>query len=169
MQRFWQYNPHKYRLARCELAILFSIQFSLIWHLLHYEATHSFESNTSPGLPCFGNFFKYLTRSSSASCQMRFLPWNVLTRNGPTCNDSIQCRPTKNAVNRYVLVISWMRLSHSNVSLYFHCVNSVRIVTCISVAKQRLGKQASIIDKLFSMESAPRLLLCNGSVNPLQQ
>jgi hypothetical protein len=34
-----------------------------------------------------------------------------------------------------------------------------------SVAKQRLGKQTSTIEKVFSMGSVPRPLLCNGSVN----
>jgi hypothetical protein len=33
------------------------------------------------------------------------------------------------------------------------------------VTKQQLGKQTSIIDRLFSMGSTPRPLLYNGSVN----
>jgi hypothetical protein len=36
------------------------------------------------------------------------------------------------------------------------------IVTWIPTAKQRLGKHASTIERLFSMISAPRPLLCNG-------
>jgi hypothetical protein len=43
------------------------------------------------------------------------------------------------------------------------------IVTCIPIAKQRFGKQASIIEILFSIGSAPQPLLCNGSVNTLQK
>jgi hypothetical protein len=38
-------------------------------------------------------------------------------------------------------------------------------VMCIAVAKKRLGKQTSTTERLFSMESAPWPLLCNGSVN----
>jgi hypothetical protein len=33
------------------------------------------------------------------------------------------------------------------------------------IARQRLGKHASTIERLFSMWSAPRPLLCNGAVN----
>jgi hypothetical protein len=36
-------------------------------------------------------------------------------------------------------------------------------------AKQRLGKQASVIEILFSMGSALLQLMCNGSVNAFQQ
>jgi hypothetical protein len=40
----------------------------------------------------------------------------------------------------------------------------------LGVARQRLGKQTSTIERLFSMRSAPRSLLCNDEVNtPLQQ
>jgi hypothetical protein len=39
------------------------------------------------------------------------------------------------------------------------------IVTCIPIARQRLGKHASTIKRLLSMWSAPRPLLCNGAVN----
>jgi hypothetical protein len=39
----------------------------------------------------------------------------------------------------------------------------------LSVAKQRLGKQTSTIEGLFSMGSAPRPLLCSGSVNTFKQ
>jgi hypothetical protein len=38
-----------------------------------------------------------------------------------------------------------------------------------SVAKQRLSKQTSTIERLFSMGSAPRQLLRNGLVNTFQQ
>jgi hypothetical protein len=38
------------------------------------------------------------------------------------------------------------------------------IVTCIAIARQRLGKHASKVERLFSMWSAPRKLLCNGAV-----
>jgi hypothetical protein len=38
-----------------------------------------------------------------------------------------------------------------------------------NVAKQQLGKRTSTIERLFSMGSAPRPLLCNGSVNKFQQ
>jgi hypothetical protein len=38
-----------------------------------------------------------------------------------------------------------------------------------SVAKQWLGKETSTTERLFSMGSAPRPLLCNGSVNTFQQ
>jgi hypothetical protein len=41
------------------------------------------------------------------------------------------------------------------------------ISTCIPIAKKRVGKQISTTE--FSMSSVPRLLLCNGSVNTLQQ
>jgi hypothetical protein len=41
----------------------------------------------------------------------------------------------------------------------------IYIVTCTSVARQRLGKHASAIERLFSMWSAPRQLLCNGAIN----
>jgi hypothetical protein len=39
----------------------------------------------------------------------------------------------------------------------------------MSVTKQRPGKQNSTIEILFSMGSALRQLLCNGSVNTFQQ
>jgi hypothetical protein len=39
----------------------------------------------------------------------------------------------------------------------------------LSIAKQRLGKQTSTIEKMFSMGSAPRPLLCSGSINMFQQ
>jgi hypothetical protein len=42
------------------------------------------------------------------------------------------------------------------------------IVTCIPIARQRLGKHASKTERLFSMWSAPRPLLCNGAVNTLK-
>jgi hypothetical protein len=45
----------------------------------------------------------------------------------------------------------------------------VNTVTCMAIAKQRLGKEASTTNRLFSMGSAPRSLLCNGSVNMFQQ
>jgi hypothetical protein len=38
-----------------------------------------------------------------------------------------------------------------------------------SVAKQRLGKQISTIERLFSVGSATRPLLCSGSVKTFQQ
>jgi hypothetical protein len=38
-----------------------------------------------------------------------------------------------------------------------------------SVAKERLGKQTSATERLFSMGSSPRPLLCNGSVDMFQQ
>jgi hypothetical protein len=38
-------------------------------------------------------------------------------------------------------------------------------VICISIARQRLGKHASTIERLFSMWPMPRPLLCNGAVN----
>jgi hypothetical protein len=53
---------------------------------------------------------------------------------------------------------------------YVTAVSSYNIVTCIPIARQRLGKHvlavnASTIEKLFSMWSEPRPLLCNGALN----
>jgi hypothetical protein len=42
-------------------------------------------------------------------------------------------------------------------------------VMCIPTAMQRHGKQASTIERVFSMGSTPQTLLCNGSVNMFQQ
>jgi hypothetical protein len=47
---------------------------------------------------------------------------------------------------------------------YLYCNVDVQ-----SVAKQRLGKQTSTIDRLFSVGSTPRPFLCNGSVNTFQK
>jgi hypothetical protein len=38
------------------------------------------------------------------------------------------------------------------------------IVMCITIARQRLGKHASTIERLFFVWSAQRPLLCNGAV-----
>jgi hypothetical protein len=45
-----------------------------------------------------------------------------------------------------------------------HSQNYKNNVTCINIATQRLGKQASTTEKMCSVWSEPRPLLCNGSV-----
>jgi hypothetical protein len=47
-----------------------------------------------------------------------------------------------------------------------YCENHTKhIVTCIHIARQRLGKHASTTDRLLSIWSALRPMLCNGEVN----
>jgi hypothetical protein len=64
----------------------------------------------------------------------------------------------------------WIKLC-----VYFHFLKSFNIVEvnnivpCIPVAKPRLRKQASTIDRLLPTGSAPRPLLCNISVKTFQQ
>jgi hypothetical protein len=42
------------------------------------------------------------------------------------------------------------------------------LLACIPIAKQRLGKHASTMERLYFTGSAPRPFLCNGAVNTPQ-
>jgi hypothetical protein len=55
------------------------------------------------------------------------------------------------------------------VLVLFFWLSRQKPVTCIPIAKQRFGKKASTIERMFPMGSVPQPLLCNCSVKTFQQ